>query len=97
MARRKKKKNGRRSTIRIGAAIGLAAGSYLFIKRMMEPGSPRDRSRKAVMCLTGYNIDDGTFKAERMVFTIPVVAGVGLSMVASKVGLNRYTPKGINI
>ncbi|GAH09929.1 unnamed protein product, partial [marine sediment metagenome] len=39
----------------------------------------------------------GNFDYKKMYFTLPAVGGIALSMVAAKTGMNRYTPKKINI
>ncbi|GAG61150.1 unnamed protein product [marine sediment metagenome] len=83
--------------LRIGATVGLLAGSFLLIKDAMAFKDPNAKMDHIVRNLTGWSITKGNWDWQRMKFTIPVVAGIGLSIVASKTGMNRYTPKGINL
>jgi len=85
--------------IRIAAALGIGVGSLMLAKEVYDSrgGGYQEMSRHVVRGLTGYDMVSGAWNARDMTFTIPAVAGCGLSMVASKVGLNRYTPKGVNI
>jgi len=92
VARRKKRGGGRRKGIRIGATAGMIAGLYATYQEYKANGTTG-----VVKALTGYSIPNGTWNWKDARGAIPMIAGVGLSMVASKVGLNRYTPKGINI
>ena len=97
MARRKgKKRGGSRRGVRIAGMLGIAMGGYAMIKHAMA-ASPELRAASVVESLTGYWYPTGNFDWKTARFTVPAVAGAGVSLIASKVGLNRYTPKGINI
>lgn len=48
-------------------------------------------------CFSGYSFHFEDFKAERMVFTIPVVIGGIGTYAAIKTGYNDWTPKGANL
>ena len=84
----------------IGATLGIATGSILTILYVAD-GYKKDGGsgalRRTVEAFSGWNPEDGTWKAQRMRFTIPVAAGCSATAVAVKTGVNRWTPKGINI
>lgn len=48
-------------------------------------------------CFTGYSWVHEDFKAERAVFTIPVVVGGVGTKLAIWTGYNQWTPKGTNL
>jgi len=96
VARRRKKRGGsRKKGIRIGATVGIITGLYMLYRDVSEHKS--NAGAWAIQSLTGFDIASGKWNWRKAHATLPIIAGVGLSMVASKVGLNRYTPKGINI
>jgi len=99
VARRKKRGGGRRKGIRIGATVGVIAGLWATYNWAKQGGSTGDKMGRVVESMIGINpiAGSGQFDWRKMYFTLPAVGGVALSMVASKAGLNRYTPKGINI
>ena len=96
MARRKKGRRGGKRGIRIGGLLGIVGGAYGMYRTVKGFGAGNE-ARAIGVALTGYDYGDGSFNWKSATYTIPAFAGCGLSMVASKVGLNRYTPKGINI
>jgi hypothetical protein len=91
MAKRKKRRGGGRRGIRIAATIGLVAGLIEAYNHYKAGGTGR-----VMIGLTGYDPNYG-WKPQWAKITLPIIAGCGVSLVAAKVGLNRYTPKGINI
>ena len=88
-----------RKGLRIGATVGLVAGIYGMIKHASGGGSPQDKMGRVVESMIGINptTANPTFQWQKMMFTLPVAGGVAASMIASKTGVNKYTPKGINI
>ncbi|GAG88206.1 unnamed protein product [marine sediment metagenome] len=80
--------------IRIGATVGILAALYQTYRAATGTGDP---GIQVVQAWTGYHYGDGTFNWKKASALIPAVAGAGASMAASKIGLNRYTPKGLNI
>jgi len=99
MANKKKKNGGRRRGIRLGATIGVVAGLWATYNWAKGGGSTSDKVGRVVESMIGINpmAGSGQFDWRKMYFTIPAVGGCALSMVASKAGLNRYTPRGLNI
>ena len=94
MARRKKRGGSRRKGIRIAATIGIIAGIWETYRVATTTGDPM---KQIVKTWTGWDMVGGGWNWKDARAAIAVGAGCGVSMVASKVGLNRYTPKGINI
>lgn len=78
--------------IRIGGTVGIIAFAWQSWKNWQEGGMAR-----FIRGATGIGINSGTFNIKEANALLPLAAGVGLSLVASKVGINRYTPKGINL
>ena len=91
MARRRKKGGSRKKGIRIAATAGMVLGMWNLYGAYKEGGAHR-----AMVSLTGYDPNHG-WNWKWATSTIPMVAGCAVSMVASKAGLNRYTPTRINI
>ena len=76
----------------------MLAGLGLTAYRVKEAAGWDGKLGRLVEAFCGFNfVHDMTWRPETMTFTWPVVAGVGASVVASKTGANRYTPKGFNI
>jgi len=75
----------------------MIVGLYVLWKQVKGANTPAGKAREAIEALTGYNYQNGVWDIKTATAGIPMVAGVALSMVASKTGMNRYTPKGINI
>lgn len=98
MARRyrRKRNGGRKKGIRIGATAGMIVGVYQLYKTVTA-APPASKANWAIQSLTGFDPATGQWNWKDAKAAIPMIAGVGLSLVASKVGLNRYTPRGINI
>ncbi|GAG63116.1 unnamed protein product [marine sediment metagenome] len=78
--------------IRIGATAGIVAGIW-----QTWQGWKRGGVNGIVTELTGWKMSAGEWAPKEAKAAIAMLAGCGLSMAASKIGLNRYTPKGINI
>ena len=98
MARRRKRGGSRKKGLRIAAGVGIAVGTYLLVKDVWtNRGNAQAAAGAAMRSLTGYNTLTGSFDIKDAKFLIPAVGGCVVSMVASKTGLNRYTPKGFNI
>lgn len=85
--------------LRIGATLGLGLGAYLMLKELWQyrASGAQAMAVVGVRNMTGYDYKKGTWDAANAGFLIPAAAGIGLSFVASKTGINRYTPKGINL
>lgn len=96
MARRRKKGGSRKKGIRIGATVGIAVGLYTLWKAV-QAAPTANKGAAAIHRLTGYDINAKVWKWQDATALMPMVGGIGVSMIASKVGLNRYTPRGINI
>ena len=80
----KRKKGGRRKQkISIAAAAGMVVGIKELWTAYQAGGGQRVMS-----ALTGWNGTD--FNWRRATATIPMIGGAAVSMVAAKVGLNRY-------
>lgn len=96
---RRRHGGGRRKGIRIAATIGLAVGAYALAKGIMGARSGGAMAMADVACggISGYSFQRNDFDYKRMVFTIPVAVGCGVSMVGAKVGLNKYMPKHIKL
>ena len=78
--------------IRIGAAVGIVGflwSAWNGYKNAKVPG--------LVQVMSGYNMNTGDWDVKEATALVPLAVGVGVSIVASKVGANRYTPKGVNI
>lgn len=83
MARRKKSRGRRRQKISIAATVGLLAA----LKMTWEA---RASTNKMVRLWTGYNVAGNEFNIMGAQALIAAGAGAAASMVAAKVGLNRY-------
>lgn len=101
MARRyrRRKRGGRRRGVKIAATVGVLAGLYGMYKWSSQASNTQEKVGRVVESMIGINpfAPNKAFRWEYMYFTLPAVGGMALSLVASKVGLNKYTPKGINI
>ena len=101
MPRRKKRRRGRRKIpllATMGAIGSISTGSSWsggnsVLSRLLE-GNINDAAKIAQMHFLGIDPYDGQWKPQNMVGTMSLVLGAGLSMLASKFGLNRYL-KGI--
>ncbi len=87
---------GKKRSLRIGATVGMLAGLYSLYTSQAGV-SNKYKAQKMVQALTGYDYINQKFDIQSASAAIPMIGGVALSMVASKAGLNRYTPTGINI
>ena len=81
----------------IAALAGLLGAGYLALNAAKGANTGRGKAREVLQTLTGYNIDRGTLALEDAAAGIVLVTGLGASFIAAKTGVNRYTPKGINI
>ena len=81
--------------LRIGALIGMVACGYQVYKESSGQGIMA--GKMAIRTLTGFDISTGKFDWKHAKAGLALGAGVGLSIIASKTGINRYTPKGINL
>ncbi|GAG58400.1 unnamed protein product [marine sediment metagenome] len=81
MARRKKSRGRRRQKIPIAASVGL-------IVALKKTWNNRANLDKVLDLWTGWNGSDWNWR--RADALVAAGAGAGVSMVASKVGLNRY-------
>ena len=75
----------------IGALAGLIGSAVMTVGAYKEGGMGR-----VLISWTGYDSNYG-WNAKWATSAIPLVAGLGASFIAAKTGVNRYTPKGINI
>ncbi|GAH10331.1 unnamed protein product [marine sediment metagenome] len=78
--------------LKIGATIGMFAFGWQSWKNWQEGGVSR-----LIRGMTGYGINSGTFNLREANALLPLAAGLGVSFVAAKTGVNRFTPKGVNI
>lgn len=94
MARRryKKKRGGRKRGIPIAATFGLAFGLWETYKHV----SQWKNANAFVEAFTGYSPERKTWSMQYFKM-LPAYAGIGVSMAASKIGLNRYTPRYIRV
>ena len=83
----------------IGATGGLIVGGLLTAAKTInayrrEPDTTLDIFQS---CFTGWSMDREDWELPRMVFTVPVLIGGGITWVAKKTGYNKDTPKGWNL
>lgn len=82
----------------LGATLGLAVGGIATALRTIHAWKENwDVADTFQSCFTGYSWCHQDWKAERMVFTIPVAAGGAATWAAIKTGYNSWTPKGVNV
>lgn len=81
-----------------GATLGLAAGligtAYMGVKAYREGWPVMDTMQG---CWTGYSFQLKDWKLERMVGTIPTVAGGVATKIAIWTGYNQWTPTHVNV
>jgi len=91
MARRRyaKRRGGHRSKkVPLGATMGLIAP---LIPVFTASGTLEGKMNYVVGAYTGYDMVSKTWSAENMKRgLVPLAAGVGVSMLASKMKVNRY-------
>ena len=75
----------------IGALAGMLGAAVQTVRAYKEGGMNR-----VLISWTGYDSNYG-WNAKWATSAVPLVAGLGASFIAAKTGVNRYTPKGINI
>lgn len=81
-----------------GATGGLIIGGLATLAKVYRAHKEgRSKFRAAQMCVTGWSFYEGEWKPEEMVFTIPVVTGAAVTLIATKVNYNRWTPTGANL
>ncbi|GAG84936.1 unnamed protein product [marine sediment metagenome] len=84
--------------IRIGAGLGMGLGAWMLAKTAWD--NRHDVNAAAINVvnkMVGYNLRDGTFDYKQATAGMTMLAGVGVSYLAAKTGVNRYTPTGINL
>ena len=91
MARRRKKRGGRRkSKIPLAATAGVAA-ALLPIAQTAMSGNLTAAASQLSSGFTGYDPATGAFNAAALQRGLmPIILGVAVSMLAAKAGLNRY-------
>lgn len=76
--------------------MGMLAGAYMMWRTYKDhPGAAFPPW--LVQGLSGYDYTSGNWDIKKANILLPMAVGAGVSLVASKIGLNRYTPRGINI
>ena len=85
MAGKKGKRKGGRRKQKI--PIAATAGFLIGLKNLWD--AYKVGPDYALRALTGYSSGSGLWRWQDATAVIPMVAGAGVSMVASKVGLNR--------
>lgn len=88
MAKRKKKRRGKRK-IPLAATAG-AVGALLPIIQVAMSGNFAEAGNTLVRGFTGFDPASGFNPAHLAGGLIPMILGAGVSMLASKSGINRY-------
>ena len=78
--------------MKVLATAGLALGLYETWTAWRAGGT-----EAMVVALTSYSMANNKFYPNLAKGGIPILIGLGGSYVAAKTGVNRYTPKGINL
>lgn len=78
----------------IGLIVGVTMTALKTIHAWREGWDVPDTFQS---CFTGWSMVHEDFSVSRMVFTIPVVVGGVTTFIATKVGYNKWTPKGANL
>lgn len=89
---RKKKRGGRRRTIRIAATAGAIGGGLYAYNAYQANGA-----NGVIQAYTGYNPGDGTFNIMNATSLHATLAGAVVSMIGAKMRLNQYLPKGFGL
>jgi len=88
MARRRHSSGRRSHRIHIGAAGGAIGAGLIAYNAYQAGGGPA-----VVNVMTGYNPADGSFHPMSATAMMSLIVGAAISMVGSKLKLNRYIPK----
>jgi len=88
MARRKHSSGHRARRIHLGATGGAIGGGLIAYNAYKASGG-----NGVVTAFTGYNPADGSFHPMAAQATMALIVGACISMVGSKLKLNRYIPK----
>ena len=82
----------------IGAIAGALIPSLVDLWDGVQAGDPAGGMLQVAEGWTGYNADSGEFDMGKpMTYYGSLLAGLVATKLASKLGVNRYLPKGINI
>jgi len=89
MAKRRYKKSRGHSKrkIPIAATLGAVAPAVMIATSGRDA---RGMAKDAVLAYTGFNVDSKEFHIGSAYGLMAIAAGAGVSMAASKFGLNRY-------
>lgn len=89
MAKRKKKRRYRKK-IPLAATAGLIGAVLPLVDKAIK-GDLTGAGKAAVRNFTGVKIEEGKFDPSFLWHgLLPIAIGAGISMAASKLGLNRY-------
>ncbi len=89
MARRRHSSGRRSHRIHIGAAGGAIGAGLLAINAYKADPS----GNSVVQVFTGFNPSDGSWHPTQAYGLMALIAGAAISMIGSKLKLNRYIPK----
>ncbi|GAG54227.1 unnamed protein product [marine sediment metagenome] len=76
----------------IGGLVGVIGWLYMGYQEWKV-----NKVEGVVRTMFGYSIKHKTFLLKDAQGLMILGAGLGLSYAASKIGVNRYTPKGLNL
>lgn len=86
---KKRRGSSRSFTIPLAAVAGVASGLASTLSRAAQ-GNPYAALQEFGRVMTGFDYTDGSWDWQRMKFGLfPILLGVGISIAASKFGINK--------
>jgi len=82
----------------LATILGLGVPMGMQVAKLTEGATMNAIGGNLCGMYTGYNPNSGDWKPSRLSRgLVPLAAGMAISMLAAKFGVNKFLPKGINL